>query len=76
MDIDAEREPTVYKCDRCIRTFDHAKIVQGVYGTRHCNKCVKELRNHELQNRMASWNRPPFVEEAPSISIRYLENQC
>ena len=45
----------VYKCDRCSRTFDTIKIVQGIYGTRHCNKCVKELQNHEIRRRVAQW---------------------
>ena len=61
-----DSEPNVYKCDRCLRTFDCIKIVQGVYGTRHCKKCVKELQKHEMQNRL------PFIESLP----QYLENQC
>ena len=53
--MDTVIEPPVYKCDRCVRTFDKVKIVQGIYGTRHCNKCINELRNHELRERVASW---------------------
>ena len=68
-----DSEPNVYKCDRCVLTFDVRKIVQGVYGTRHCNKCIKQLRKHELENRRAQWIRPLFMEEAPSISIRCLD---
>ena len=74
MVVDIDAEPNVYPCDRCLRVFDIVKIVQGRYGTRHCNKCVNELHRHELHNRRQTWARPP-LEEAPSISIRYLENQ-
>jgi hypothetical protein len=51
-------EPNVYTCNRCVRTFDTKKIVQGVYGTRHCNKCINELLKHEIQDRVRSWNSP------------------
>jgi hypothetical protein len=63
-----EIEPSVYKCDRCARTFDKIKIVQGIYGTRHCNKCINELRRHEIQDRIASWNRPEPQQASIPIS--------
>lgn len=66
-------EPSVYPCDRCSRVFDTIKIVQGIYGTRHCNKCVKELHNHAIRERVASWNRnEPSELEADSVSIQEL----
>ena len=46
---------SVYKCDRCLRTFDNIKIIHGTYGTRHCNKCIIQLRKHELQIRISTW---------------------
>ena len=58
-------------CDRCLRTFDTIKIVQGIYGTRQCNKCINELRRHEIHARVASWTIPE-VEEDNSILIREL----
>uniref|UniRef100_A0A6C0B930 Uncharacterized protein n=1 Tax=viral metagenome TaxID=1070528 RepID=A0A6C0B930_9ZZZZ len=64
-------EPPVYNCDRCIRTFDKLKIVQGIYGTRHCNNCMNELRNHEIRERVASWTIPSDLEDN-SIPIRDL----
>jgi len=64
--MDIEIEPPVYKCDRCARTFDKVKIVQGVYGTRQCNKCINELRHHELRERVASWTRP-VLEDSTQI---------
>jgi hypothetical protein len=60
-------EPPVYKCDRCSRTFDKVKIVQGTYGTRHCNKCINELRRHEIREHVASWTRPTTVEQSTTI---------
>jgi len=57
-------ELPVYKCDRCLRTFDVIKIVQGTYGTRHCNKCINELRRHEIQYRISEWSRPEIIEDA------------
>ena len=48
----------IYMCDRCLRTFDKTKIVEGTYGTRHCNKCINQLRKHEIQRRVAQWNPP------------------
>jgi predicted amidophosphoribosyltransferase len=63
-------EPTTLMCDRCERTFDTIKIVQGIYGTRHCNKCINELRRHEIRERAARWARPEEEEkEDRSISI-------
>jgi len=62
-------EPTLV-CDRCVRTFDTIKIVQGIYGTRHCNKCINELRNHEVRERIATWTRPD--DEDISIPIQDL----
>jgi hypothetical protein len=61
-------EPPVYKCDRCMRTFDKVKIVQCIYGTRHCNKCMNELRNHEIRDRVSNWTRPTEIEDV-SIPI-------
>ena len=69
-----EMEPPVYKCDRCSRTFDKVKIVQGVYGTRHCNKCVNELRNHELRERVASWTRPSEGEDTRISNQHIISN--
>ena len=68
---DKYKMDSVYKCDRCLRTFDTIKIVQGTYGTRHCNKCIKELQRHEIQLRVAQWSRPEIIEDT-SIQIRDL----
>ena len=57
-------DPNVYKCDRCLRVFDAVRIVQGVYGTRHCNKCVNQLRKHELQDRVRRWHGHTTSENA------------
>jgi hypothetical protein len=57
----------VYKCDRCLRTFDKAKITQNTYGVRHCNKCINQLRQHEIQRRVAQWNSP--TENVPMYQI-------
>ncbi len=59
-----EIEPSVYKCDRCMRTFDTVKIVQGTYGTRHCNKCINELRRHEIRDRVETWTTPSEEEQS------------
>jgi len=56
-------EPSTLMCDRCQRTFDTIKIVQGVYGTRHCNKCINELRRHEIRERAARWARSEEEKE-------------
>lgn len=61
----------VLQCDRCLRTFDKVKIVQGIYGTRHCNKCTKQLQHHEIQRRVAQWNIPEIIEDI-SIPIPQL----
>ena len=61
-----EIEP-VYKCDRCSRTFDTIKIVQGVYGTRHCNKCDNELRRHEIRERTARWTIPEENDHSEQV---------
>ena len=53
----------VCQCDRCLRTYDTVKIVQGIYGTRQCNKCAKELQHHEIQRRVAQWNEPIQEDE-------------
>jgi hypothetical protein len=65
-------DPTVYKCDRCLRTFDTIKIVQGIYGTRHCNKCINEMKRHEIRDRIAIWTRPSPDVEDRSIPIHDL----
>jgi len=63
-------QPNVYSCDRCLRVFDTIKIIQGIYGTRHCSKCMKELQNHSIRDRVALWNTE---ENEPSeISIQEL----
>jgi hypothetical protein len=64
--------PTTLVCDRCVRTFDAIKIVQGIYGTRHCNKCINELRRHEIRDRIESWTRPEEEKEDLIISIHEL----
>jgi len=61
----------VCQCDRCLRTFDQIKIVQGIYGTRQCNKCTKELQHHEIQIRVAQWIEPN-QEDDVSIPINQL----
>ena len=61
----------VYKCNRCAQTFDTIKIVQDIYGTRHCNNCINELRSHELRERIAILTRPTESEDI-SIPIRDL----
>jgi len=48
-----------------MRVFDVHKIVQGIYGTRHCNKCINELRRHEIQQRIAQWT----LSEPEDITI-------
>ena len=57
----------VYKCDRCLRIFDKTKIIQNTYGVRHCNKCMNQLRHHEIQQRAAQWNPP--IENVPVYMI-------
>jgi hypothetical protein len=69
MQMTQEFELPVYKCDRCERTFDTIKIVQGTYGTRHCNKCINELRRHEIRERVACWTRPEPRQEPISDLI-------
>jgi hypothetical protein len=63
-------ESNVCQCDRCLRTFDKIKIIQGIYGTQQCNKCAKELQHHEIQRRVAQWNQP--IQEDVSIPINQL----
>ena len=63
-------QPSVYSCDRCSRVFDTNKIIQGVYGTRHCSKCMKELQNHLIRERVASWNNQE--NETATIQIQEL----
>jgi hypothetical protein len=47
-----------------MRTFDTVKIVQGTYGTRHCNKCINELRRHEIRDRVETWTTPSEEEQS------------
>jgi hypothetical protein len=61
-------QPSVYSCDRCSRVFDTNKIIQGVYGTIHCSKCMKELHNHSIRERVARWNQETTEAEPVRIS--------
>jgi len=64
-------EVSTLVCDRCVGTFDTIKIVQCVYGTRHCNKCMNELRRHEIRERAALLTDEEEKEDL-SISIHEL----